>query len=122
MKSSTPSQERLQVLLLACVQFTHLLDFMIIMPLAPELMRLFSLSTAQFGALVSAYTLASAAMGVLGVFWVDRFDRKRTLLAIYGGFILATLACGAAPGHLWLLVARTLAGAARGWMSALHHG
>ncbi|MCP3144853.1 myxochelin export MFS transporter MxcK [Pyxidicoccus xibeiensis] len=117
--SSPPRQERLRVLLLACVQFTHLMDFMIIMPLGPEFIRLFSLSTAQFGALVSAYTLASAAMGVLGVFWVDRFDRKRTLLVIYAGFIAATLACGAAQSHLWLLAARTLAGACAGLMSAV---
>ncbi|MFY1831611.1 myxochelin export MFS transporter MxcK [Myxococcus fulvus] len=117
--ASPPPQERVLTLLLAGVQFSHLLDFMIIMPLGPEFIRRFGLTTAQFGAMVSSYTLASAAMGVLGLFWLDRFDRKRTLLAIYAGFILATAACGLASGFVSLLVARSLAGACAGLMGAV---
>jgi len=118
--ASIPSrQERLLVLLLAGVQFTHLLDFMIVLPLGPEFMRLFSLSATQFGTLVSSYTLASAGMGVLGLFWIDRFGRGSTLLAILGGFIAATLACGAAQSHAWLLVARSIAGGCAGLMGAV---
>ncbi|WNZ65596.1 MFS transporter [Myxococcus sp. MxC21-1] len=117
--SFTPRQERLLILLLAGVQFTHLLDFMIVLPLGPEFMRLFSLSAAQFGTLVSSYTLASAAMGVLGLAWVDRFGRRSTLLVILGGFITATLACGAAQSHAWLLVARSIAGGCAGLMGAV---
>ena len=120
MTASIPSrQERLLVLLLAGVQFTHLLDFMIVLPLGPEFMRLFSLSATQFGTLVSSYTLASAGMGVLGLFWIDRFGRGSTLLAILGGFIAATLACGAAQSHAWLLVARSIAGGCAGLMGAV---
>ena len=85
----------------------------------PRAMRVFDLSAAGFGALVSAYTLASAAMGLLGVFWLDRFERKRTLLALYGGFILSTLWCGLAGGPVWLGAARTLAGACAGLMGAV---
>nr|WP_255666427.1 myxochelin export MFS transporter MxcK [Myxococcus sp. AS-1-15] len=117
--ASPPRQERVLALLLAGVQFSHLLDFMIIMPLGPEFIRRFGLTTAQFGAMVSSYTLASAAMGVLGLFWLDRFDRKRTLLAIYAGFIVATAACGFASGFVSLLVARSLAGACAGLMGAV---
>src|SRR5215217_5825885 len=57
--------------------------------------------------------------GVLGLFWLDRFDRKRTLLANYAGFILSTLACGAATGYVSMLVARSLAGACAGLMGAV---
>ncbi len=117
--ASTPRQERQWLWLLAAVQFTHVLDFMIVMPLGPELMGRFGLSAGRFGALVSAYTLASAAMGVLGVLWLDRFERKRTLLALYAGFITATLACGAAQSHVGLLLARTAAGACAGLMGAV---
>ncbi|MFP2908570.1 myxochelin export MFS transporter MxcK [Pyxidicoccus sp. 3LFB2] len=117
--SPSPSQERQLLWLLAAVQFTHLMDFMIVMPLGPEFMRVFGLSTAQFGTMVSAYTLASAAMGVTGLFWLDRIDRKRALLTLYGVFIAATLACGAARSHTELLVARTLAGACAGLMGAV---
>ncbi|RJS19765.1 MFS transporter [Corallococcus sp. H22C18031201] len=114
-----PRQERRLLWLLAALQFTHLMDFMVVMPLGPELMHRFHISTSQFGTVVAAYTLASAAMGVPGLFWLDRFDRKHTLLALYGAFIVATLACGAAPSHAALLAARTLAGACAGLMSAV---
>nr|AHB82060.1 MFS transporter [Jahnella sp. MSr9139] len=119
MASSAPTHERQLLWLLAGVQFTHVLDFMILMPLGPEFMRLFGLSAAQFGAMVSAYTLASAVMGLLGALWLDRLDRKRALLLLYAGFITATLACGAAQSPVWLLLARTVAGASAGLMGAV---
>jgi DHA1 family inner membrane transport protein len=117
--SSSPRSEQRMLWLLAAVQFTHLLDFMIVMPLGPEFMRRLGISAAQFGVLVSAYTLASAGMGLLGGLWLDRFDRKRTLLGLYAGFIVSTLLCGASDSHLGLLGARTVAGACAGLMSAV---
>ncbi len=119
---SAPSpapHERTLLWLLAAVQFTHVVDFMMLMPLGPLLMQRLALSATRFGALVSAYTLASAAMGVLGVFWLDRLERKRTLLMLYAGFIAATLLCGAATGATGLLIARTVAGGCAGLMGAV---
>lgn len=117
--SAPPGRERQWLVLLAAVQFTHLVDFMLVMPLGPELMHGLGLTAARFGALVSAYTLASAAMGLLGVFWLDRFERKRTLLVLYAGFVLATVGCGVAPTAVWLWGARTLAGSCAGLMGAV---
>ncbi|WNG14933.1 myxochelin export MFS transporter MxcK [Cystobacter fuscus] len=117
--STPPRSEQRMLWLLAAVQFTHLLDFMIVMPLGPEFMRRLGITAAQFGVLVSAYTLASAGMGLLGGLWLDRFDRKRTLLGLYAGFIVATLLCGLSDTHLGLLGARTVAGACAGLMSAV---
>ncbi|RKG63684.1 MFS transporter [Corallococcus exercitus] len=116
---SPAAQERTLLWLLAAVQFTHVVDFMMLMPLGPLLMQRLGLSATRFGALVSAYTLASAAMGVLGVFWLDRLERKRTLLMLYAGFIAATLLCGTATGATGLLIARTVAGACAGLMGAV---
>ncbi|MFY0573612.1 MFS transporter [Cystobacter fuscus] len=117
--STPPKSEQRMLWLLAAVQFTHLLDFMIVMPLGPEFMRRLGITAAQFGVLVSAYTLASAGMGLLGGLWLDRFDRKRTLLGLYAGFIVSTLLCGMSDTHLGLLGARTVAGACAGLMSAV---
>ncbi|RKG99437.1 myxochelin export MFS transporter MxcK [Corallococcus carmarthensis] len=116
---SPAARERTLLWLLAAVQFTHVVDFMMLMPLGPLLMQRLGLSATRFGALVSAYTLASAAMGVLGVFWLDRLERKRTLLMLYAGFIASTLLCGAATGATGLLIARTVAGACAGLMGAV---
>jgi MFS transporter, DHA1 family, inner membrane transport protein len=107
-------RERSLLWLLAGIQLTLLLDFMVLMPLGPQLMRELGINAKQFGGLVSCYTLASALFGMSGVFWLGRCGRRRTLLVLYAGFMLATLACGAATGALWLLAARIAAGACAG--------
>jgi predicted MFS family arabinose efflux permease len=107
----TPRQERITLLTLAAVQFTHVLDFMILMPLGAQLMQVFSITPAQFSHLVASYGLAAAVSGFAGGFVLDRFDRKRSLLVLYAGFSVATLACALAPTHYALLAARLAAGA-----------
>ncbi|QYM79418.1 MFS transporter [Horticoccus luteus] len=107
----TPRRERATLLALAAVQFTHIVDFMIMMPLGSQLMRQFDITPAQFSHLVASYGLAAGVSGLAGGFILDRYDRKRALIALYSGFGLATLACGFAPTHLALLAARIAAGA-----------
>lgn len=107
----TPGRERTTLLVLAAVQFTHILDFMIMMPLGGQLMHAFNISPAQFTHLVASYGFSAAVSGLTGGFFLDRFDRKRSLLVLYTGFGLATLACGLAPTHHTLLAARIAAGA-----------
>jgi predicted MFS family arabinose efflux permease len=110
----------LQMLLtLAAMQFTHVLDFMIMMPLGPQFMRIFALDPQHFAFLVSAYTFAAAASGFVSAFWVDRFGRKRALLTMYSGFIVATALCGLAPNYTLLLLARIVAGIFGGVIGAL---
>ena len=91
----------------------------VMMPLGPEFTRLFAISDAQFGLLVSAYTLAAGTSGVIASFFVDRFERKRLLLWMYALFALATLACGLAPTYGLLMSARLAAGLFGGVMGAL---
>jgi predicted MFS family arabinose efflux permease len=115
----TPGRERWLLLTIAGIQFTHILDFMIMMPLGPQFTRLFGITDAQFGLLVSAYTLSAGISGLAAATYVDRFDRKRLLLTLYVLFALATLACGLAPGYGFLMVARVAAGMFGGVLSAL---
>ena len=122
MSAPDPGLQRRELWLLitlAGVQFTHILDFMIMMPLGPQFTRLFGISDAQFGLLVSAYTLAAGASGLLASTYIDRFGRKRLLLVLYSLFGLATLACGLAPTYGSLMVARVLAGFFGGVLSAM---
>src|SRR5688572_6298270 len=85
--------ERPLLLLLAGVQFTHIMDFMIMMPLGPQLMRELGIGPGQFSALVAAYTISSGIVGLLAAPFVDRFDRRKLLLIVYAGFTLGTVAC-----------------------------
>ncbi|MFZ9719449.1 MAG: MFS transporter, partial [Chitinophagaceae bacterium] len=110
--------ERFLLFLLSLLNFTHILDFMIMMPLGNYLMPFFNISPQSFTYLVSAYTISAAATGFLSAFYVDRFDRKKVLLFAYAGFIAGTLACGLAPGFGWLLLARIVAGMFGGLIGA----
>ncbi|MDB5050720.1 MAG: sugar transporter [Fibrobacteres bacterium] len=103
-------QENVLLYVLAAIQFTHILDFMIVMPLGPRLMEIFRITPAQFGLIVSTYTFSAGLFGLIAAWFLDRFDRKRALLCLYGGFGLGTLACAFAPNYHFLVVARFLAG------------
>ena len=115
----TKGREITTLLALCAVQFTHILDFMIMMPLGAQLMRVFDITPAQFTHLVACYGIAAAVSGFIGGFFMDRFDRKRALLITYAGFGIATFACGLAQTHHWLLVARLAAGAFGGLAGSL---
>lgn len=114
-----PQRERYLLLTLAGIQFSHILDFMIMMPLGPILIRAFGIGTHEFGLLVASYSFSAALSGLFAATFVDRFERKRLLLAVFALFGLATLACGLAPGYATLLIARGLAGAFGGVMGAM---
>lgn len=92
--------ERMILFLLASINFTHILDFMIMMPLGNYLMPYFKINTQEFSFLVSAYTFSAAISGFLAAFFVDGFDRKKILLFGYTGFLLGTIACEIGRAHV----------------------
>jgi predicted MFS family arabinose efflux permease len=111
--------ERLLLLVLAAIQFTAIVDFLIILPLGPQYMRVFGITPGQFGVIVSAYALSAGISGVATGFVLDRFDRKRALLVLYFGFTIGTLFCALAPTYHLLVAARVVAGAFGGVAGAL---
>jgi predicted MFS family arabinose efflux permease len=111
--------ERMMMLVLAAAMFTHIMDFMIIMPLGPQLIRIFEISAWQFSLLVASYTVTAGVAGFLAAFVIDRYDRKQSLLFIYTGFTLGTIACAVAPSYFFLLFARSLSGVFGGILGAL---
>jgi len=121
LQTHTPiiKNERLFLLTIAGIQFTHILDFMIMMPLGPQLIRLLHIDTHQFGLLLSSYTFTAAASSLLAATYIDRFDRRKLMLVLYACFIIATLCCGLAPNFTFLLIARALAGAFGGILGGL---
>ena len=104
--------------MLACLNFTHIMDFMIMMPLGPQLMRYFSISPQEFALLVSAYSFSAGLSGFMVAFIADRFPRKQIMLTAYIGFVVGTLACAMAPTFWLLIAARTLAGVFGGVLGA----
>ena len=115
----SPKRELWLLLTLAGIQFTHIVDFMVMMPLGPQFTQLFNISDAKFGLLVSAYTFSAGASGLLASFYVDRFSRKKLLLTLYALFAAATMACGLAQSYDTLMLARIAAGAFGGVLAAM---
>jgi predicted MFS family arabinose efflux permease len=116
-----PVQENSLLRSLSGIQFSHILDVMIIMPLAPMLMRTFSLTAVQFGLLVSAYTFMGAVSSIIAAMVIDRFDRRRVMLGFFAAFIIATALCAVAPSYHLLLIARGLSGVFGGVLGSLVH-
>ena len=109
--SSKRLSERNLLLLLAAVQFTQIMDFMIMMPLGPQLMRELDITPRQFGGLISSFALTAGLVGLAAAPFTDRFDRRKLLLFCYAGFAMATLACGLSDNATTLLWARAVCGA-----------
>jgi predicted MFS family arabinose efflux permease len=98
------------VAMLAFLQFTIVLDFMVLSPLGALLMPALAIAPRQFGLVVSVYAIAAAVSGILAAGFADRYDRKKFLLFFYAGFLLGTVFCGLAPTYETLLAARIVTG------------
>jgi predicted MFS family arabinose efflux permease len=116
--SFTPTERRL-LALLAIAQFSHIVDFMILMPLGPQLMRTLAIDPHEYGLLVSIYTLSAALAGFLSAGVMDRFDRKRAFQVVYLGFAVGTLCCALGSSYVPLLIARAVTGAFGGVLNSL---
>ena len=112
------SKEKMVLILLAGINFTHILDFMIMMPLGNFLMPAFGINAGQFSLVVASYNFAAFATGILASFVVDRYDRKTVLVFGYVGFLVGTLLCAIAPGYWLLIGARVVAGLFGGLIGA----
>lgn len=98
------------IAILAFLQFTVILDFMVISPLGAMLMDQLDISTSRFGIVVSAYAFSAGISGLLAAGFADKFDRKRFLLFFYVGFMAGTILCATAPNYHFLLIARIVTG------------
>ena len=80
--------QKFVIALLSFLQFTIILDFMIISPLGAILMPALKITPAQFGLVVSAYAFSAGISGILAAGFADKFDRKKLLLFFYMGLLL----------------------------------
>jgi predicted MFS family arabinose efflux permease len=109
-KAVFTSYQKFAIAMLAFLQFSVILDFMIMSPLGAILMPALNITTGQFGLAVSAYAFSAGVAGILAAGFADKFDRKKLLLFFYGGFILGTFLCGIAPTYWFLMGARIVTG------------
>ena len=111
--------EKFIIAILTILQFTVILDFMVLSPLGAILMPALKISPQQFGWVVSAYAFSAGVSGLTAAGFADKFDRKKMLLVFYIGFLGGTLFCGIAPDYYTLLGARIVTGIFGGVISAI---
>lgn len=107
------------IAVLAFTQFTVILDFMILSPMGPILLKDLNINSSQFSLVVSAYAFSAFASGLLAAGFADKFDRKKMLLFFYAGFVVGTIFCAIAPTYHYLLMARIVAGLFGGVINSL---
>lgn len=105
--------------LIASVQFINILDFVMVMPMGPDFAKALSIPESHLGYVSGSYTAAACVAGLLGAFFLDRFDRRKALAVALGGLVLGTASGGLATGLPTLLLARVLAGAFGGPATSL---
>ena len=96
------------IAVLAFIQFTVILDFMVLSPLGAILMPTLGISTIQFGAVVSDYAFSAGISGLLAAGFADKYDRKKFLMFFYVGFLFGTALCAMANSYVTLLAARII--------------
>lgn len=112
-------QEKTLLFTIAAIQFNHIVDFMIMMPLGPQLIRIFQITPQEFSFLVASYTLFAGLSGFVSSFFMDKWERKKLLLFFFLGFSLGTLACALSTSFTALLIARSIAGAFGGVLNSI---
>lgn len=112
-------QEKLLLTTLAGAKFTHIMDFMVMMPLGPVLMKTMDISAQQFGFLVASYTISAGIAVLCSALFIDKLPRRKSLIVVYLGFIAGTLVCGISDSYYTLMLARMLTGIFGGILNAM---
>jgi predicted MFS family arabinose efflux permease len=107
------------IVLLALIQFSFVVDYILILPLGPSIMKAFEIKPAEYGVLISVYTLSAAVAGFFSSFIIDRFGRKQALLFCFIFFLAGDTLCVLANQYYFLIIARVFSGAFGGILSCL---
>lgn len=118
-KAIFSSYEKFVIAIIAIIQFTVVLDFMVLSPLSAILLEEMKISTAQFGWVVSAYAFSAGISGILAAGFADKFDRKKLMMFFYIGFVGGTFLCAIAPTYQFLMMARIVTGIFGGVISSI---
>lgn len=111
--------EGVLIAILAAINFTHIMDFVMMAPLSARLKDSMSISTTEFGYLVSIYTFSAALGAIIAFFNIDKYDRRTAVIFLYIGFIVANILCALAPQYKFFMMARLFAGLFGGVLNVL---
>lgn len=112
-------KETLILFLLATVQFTHIVDFMILMPMSPLLIKEWGIESMDFNLVVASYSFFAFISSLISAKFMNNLNLKRVLIMSYLGFIIGTGLCGMVDSYEMFMLSRTIAGTFGGVLAAL---
>lgn len=111
--------QSLIILILFLIQFIDVLDFMVVMPLGPDLAMSMKIDETRLGYLASSYALAAALAGILTSTFIDRFERKKLLIFTLVGLAAANIYSAYSTSFIEIVMSRFVAGLFGGPMTSL---
>lgn len=109
-KSTFSPYDKVVITIVALIQFTVIVDFMVLQPLGVTVMPALHITPQQFSMVVAAYAFSAGGSALIAAGFADRFDRKKLLLFFYIGFLAGTLFCAIASTYELLVAARFITG------------
>ena len=103
-------QENRIVWVAAMIQLLNVIDFMMVMPLGPDISKDLPVTNPDIGLICGCYTLAVGFSGLACAKFLDRFDRKNVAVVTVFGLAFATLCATFCWDLSSLIGARILAG------------
>ncbi len=111
--------EKSVILLVGMIQFVNILDFVMVMPLGPDLAAALNTPIAHIGYISGAYTFAASIAGLIAALYLDQISRRRATLFCLFGLSAATLGAAFVADTTQLIIMRLTAGAFGGPLTAL---
>jgi predicted MFS family arabinose efflux permease len=102
-QAARPPSEGMLLFILSAVQFIHIVDLMMVIPLGPDFAAALHIPLDQLGWVGGAYTFAASLVGVFAAVYLDHYDRRTLLLVCLSGLTLMT-AAGALAWDFYSLV------------------
>lgn len=107
-------QKRTIIAILVLINIIAIVDFMIMIPMAPFLIDGFGATTSTYAYVLSSYSISAGISGFIWLNVVNRVNYKWMLVLLLTGLGVGTLLCGIAPNLALLMIARAIAGAFAG--------
>ena len=100
----------LQILPLFLIFFLMVMDYLVMIPLGPDISKHIGLAPEYSGYLIAVYPLFSAISALILAPFSDRWGRKKMLVVLSAGFCLATFGCAFSFNVVSMLTFRILSG------------
>ncbi|MFN3405498.1 MAG: MFS transporter [Cytophagaceae bacterium] len=117
--SSGKLAQAFYIFILAFIQFSFITDYLVLLPLGPELIKTFQINPNHYSYLISGYTMSAAISGFFSSFIVDKIERKKALLVCFSLFSVGAILCAYSVNFYMLLFARIYTGAFGGVLGSL---